>query len=72
MFNMDASLLKNVPLPREGMSLQLRVESFNTFNVQNWNAPSGTTINAASPGQITDLAQGTNPREIQFGLRFVF
>jgi hypothetical protein len=71
-FNMDTSLFKSIPLPREGMNLQLRFEAFNVFNVQNYNVPSGTNLSAANPGRITTLADGTNPRQLQFGLRFLF
>ena len=76
-FNMDFSLFKNIEF-REGMKLQLRGEAFNVFNVQNWDVPSALTINssataiAAGAGRVTALAQGTNARQLQFGLRFVF
>ena len=77
-FNMDLSMFKSFPLPREGWNLQLRFEAFNVFNVQNWDTPttqnsdSGLTLGNAAFGRITGLASGTNPREIQLGLRFVF
>jgi hypothetical protein len=71
-FNMDASLFKSVPLPREGWDLQLRFEAFNVFNVQNYDVPSGTNLSNANPGRITALAGGTTPRQLQFGLRFLF
>lgn len=71
-FNMDFSLIKNVPLPREGMRLQLAFEAFNVFNIQNLDVPSQLNITNRSAGLITSLAQGTTPREMQFGLRFVF
>jgi hypothetical protein len=70
-FNTDLSLFKSFPI-REDMKLQFRVEAFNVFNIQNWEVPSALTINGANPGRITALAQGTTPRQIQFGLRFVF
>ncbi len=78
-FNTDFSLIKAVPI-RESLNLELQFQFFNIFNVQNWDAPtnssltvnsSATTINGKS-GQITGLAQGTTAREMQFGLRFVF
>jgi hypothetical protein len=71
-FNMDTSLFKTIPLPKEGWNVQLRFESFNTFNVQNWDAPSGLTIGTANAGQVTALAAGTTPRQLQFGMRFQF
>jgi hypothetical protein len=70
-FNTDLSLFKSFPI-KEEMKLQFRMEMFNVFNIQNWDVPSTLTINAANPGRITALAQGTTPRQIQFGLRFVF
>ncbi|HJQ31954.1 MAG TPA: TonB-dependent receptor [Pyrinomonadaceae bacterium] len=76
-FNMDFSLFKEINF-REGMKLQLRGEAFNVFNIQNWDVPSALTINssataiAAGAGRVTALAQGTTPRQLQFGLRFVF
>lgn len=76
-FNADLSMFKTFPI-REGMNLQFRVEAFNVFNIQNWDVPSSLTVNsnataiAAGVGKITSLAQGTTPRQIQFGLRFVF
>ena len=76
-WNMDFAMMKNFPIG-EQMRLQLQFQFFNVFNVQNWEAPSqvtvntsGTTINS-NAGQITSLAQGTTPRQMQFGLRFVF
>jgi hypothetical protein len=76
-YNADLSLFKSFPL-REGMKLQLRGEAFNVFNIQNLDAPSAVTVNssgssiAAGTGRITTLAQGTTPRQLQFGIRFVF
>jgi len=70
--NLDASLFKAFPLPREGWSMQLRFEAFNAFNIQNWDVPSGTTIGTAAAGNITGLAAGTTPRQLQFGLRLQF
>jgi len=77
-FNTDLSLFKSFPI-REDMKIQFRVEAFNVFNIQNWDVPaagnltlnSGTAI-VANVGRISGLAQGTTPRQIQFGLRFVF
>ena len=75
--NMDFSLFKSVPI-YEGWNLQLRFESFNLFNIQNYDVPSALTINnnatqtAAGVGRITTLAAGTTPRQMQFGLRLAF
>ena len=78
-FNTDFSLFKSFPI-QEGMNLQLRFEAFNVFNIQNYDTPaqaqliinSNSTLIAANAGRITSLAQGTTPRQLQFGLRFVF
>jgi hypothetical protein len=77
-FNTDLSLFKSIPL-REDMKLQFRFEAFNVFNIQNWDVPAAgnLTLNSANSivanvGRISGLAQGTNPRQLQFGLRFLF
>jgi hypothetical protein len=76
-FNMDLSPFKSFPV-REGWNLQLRFEAFNVFNIQNYDVPSVVLINSnatsivANVGRITGLAQGTTPRQLQFGLRFTF
>jgi hypothetical protein len=76
-FNTDFSLTKSI-LITEQKRLELHFQFFNIFNVQNWETPatvqvnsSGTTINPKA-GQITALAAGTTPREMQFGLHFRF
>jgi|SRR5215510_5235789 len=72
----------------ERFKLQFRAEMFNVFNIINWNTPenanltinSGTTVVngvrvgviAPNVGRITTLAQGTTPRQIQFGLRLTY
>ena len=72
MLNLDISIFKSFPLPREGWMVQVRFEAFNLLNVQNWDVPSGTMISNANAGQITSLASGTTPRQMQFGLRLQF
>ena len=78
-FNTDLSLFKSFPI-REDWRLQFRVETFNVFNIQNWDTPANAnlTVNtnattiATNVGRISNLAAGTNPRQIQFGLRLMF
>jgi hypothetical protein len=78
-YNADVSVFKGVPIG-ERFKVQLRVEAFNIFNIQNWGPPANAnlTINtnattiAASVGKVSGLAQGTTPRQIQFGLRLVY
>jgi hypothetical protein len=72
-------MFKSIPLG-ERFKFQLRVEAFNVFNIQNWDTPANAnlTINsnataiAPNVGRISNLAQGTTPRQIQFGLRLTF
>ncbi len=85
--NWDLSVFKNVPLHRESMRLQLRVEMFNVWNHANFNAfNTGATFNTA--GQLTNLPTalgggggrfgfgaltGTmDPRRIQLGAKIYF
>ncbi|HEV8428434.1 MAG TPA: TonB-dependent receptor [Pyrinomonadaceae bacterium] len=78
-FSTDLSLFKSFPI-RENWELQFRTELFNVFNIQNWDTPANAnlTLNtnantlATGVGKITTLAAGTNPRQIQFGLRLMF
>ncbi|HZI62059.1 MAG TPA: carboxypeptidase regulatory-like domain-containing protein [Pyrinomonadaceae bacterium] len=78
-FNTDLSLFKSFPI-RENWQLQLRVETFNVFNIQNWDTPAAAnlilntnaTTLATNVGRISTLAAGTNPRQIQFGIRLNF
>jgi len=78
-YNTDLSLFKSIPI-NERFKVQLRMEAFNVFNIQNWGPPANAnlTINtnattiATSVGKISALAQGTTPRQIQFGIRLTF
>lgn len=66
--NLDFSLVKVTPL-YEGFNLELRAESFNTYNVVIPGGP-GTTIGNSSAGLATSL--GNTPRELQFGAKITF
>ncbi len=66
--NLDFSIVKETPI-HESTSLELRAESFNTYNVVLPGAP-GTTIGNSSAGLAT--SQGTTPRELQFGAKIIF
>ena len=66
--NLDFSLVKQTPL-REGINLELRAESFNTYNVMIMGNP-GTTIGNSSAGLATGI--GNTPRELQFGAKITF
>jgi hypothetical protein len=67
-FNMDFSLFKTIPI-RENRELQLRFESFNVFNHMDLGNPR-TRVDQPEPGRITSISH--LPRQLQFGLRFVF
>jgi len=64
----DLGLAKNFRLPREGMQLQFRMESFNLTNRTNFGNP-GVNRSAAGFGQIR---QTFPARQIQFALRLVW
>lgn len=70
--NFDANLYKEFT-PREGMTLQLRAEVFNTFNTPRF-APPDTEFSPGDSefGLVESTAAGYNPRSIQFGVRFEF
>lgn len=67
-WNVDFSLFKNVPI-LENSRLQLRVEAFNIFNHMDLGNPS-TRLDQTTPGRITSVSHA--PRQLQFGLRYVF
>jgi hypothetical protein len=48
-----------------------RAEFFNLFNRTQW-APPNTAVGSSTFGQVTSVFPGTNPRLIQFGLKFIF
>jgi len=86
-YNVDWSMFKSIPIT-ERFKVQLRMEAFNIFNIQNWDTPANgnLTLNSTaaagtlptgsaittSVGKISNLAQGTTPRQIQFGIRLTF
>jgi hypothetical protein len=73
--NFDVAAFKNLLLDREGRaSLEFRVEFFNLFNRTQFSPPNTTccSTNNANFGVVTSTAPGTNPRLIQFALKFLF
>lgn len=66
--NLDFSLVKQTPL-YENVSLELRAESFNTYNAMIMGSP-GTTIGNSSAGLATGIT--STPRELQFGAKITF
>lgn len=86
LFNMDISLLKDTRI-RENINLQFRAEFFNILNHENFGTPNLNIFSTAnlkpssdglvhgnnpSAGLILNTNPGTNPRQIQFGLRLSF
>ncbi len=73
--NFDVAAFKNLLLDREGRaSVEFRVEFFNLFNRTQFSPPNTTccSTNNANFGVVTSTAPGTNPRLIQFALKFLF
>jgi hypothetical protein len=69
--NADLSLFKQFRLSdkNEQMKLQFRAEAFNAFNRVRFGGPN-TDVNSGAFGQVT--SQANTPRELQFGLKFLF
>ncbi len=72
--NMDLNIYKSF-VPKEGMRIEVRAETFNTLNHPRF-APPNSAVGDPLFGTITsDNVNGTvleNPRSFQFGLRFEF
>jgi hypothetical protein len=70
--NFDFALFKRTQFgPDDRLGLEFRTEFFNLFNRTQF-APPNTSVGSANFGVVTSTAAGTNPRLIQFGLKFVF
>jgi hypothetical protein len=68
--NMDASLMKNFNLVGEGkVKMQLRLESFNTFNLVEPNGYSSTNITSTTFGVISSYRA---PRRVQIAAKINF
>jgi len=78
--NWDMALEKNFPLHGEGIKLQFRLETFNTFNHTQFqyanngcssNVPFGGTCDqhTNSPGEVNTA---WSPRNVQLGLKLIF
>lgn len=69
--NLDLAILKNFQMPwSEKQRLQFRWESFNAFNHPSFNNPASDFSNGGSFGVISSTL--SNPREMQFALRYEF
>ncbi len=51
--------------------MEVRIESFNAFNIQNLGVPD-TVLGNASFGRVSSLAPGKQPRVFQMGMKFIF
>jgi hypothetical protein len=70
--NLDVNLYKEF-VPKEGMSLQLRADVFNSLNTPRFGTPdTGYDPGNTQFGIISSTAPGYTPRRIQFGVRFEF
>jgi hypothetical protein len=68
--NFDMALIRNQPF-RERYNVQFRAEVFNVFNHAALSLGSGSSVTVGTP-QFGKILTGTNPRNIQLGLRLVF
>lgn len=70
--NWDFALFKRTRFgPDEKLGLEFRTEFFNLFNRTQF-APPNTSLSSSTFGVVSSTASGTNPRLIQFGLKFLF
>ncbi len=67
--NTDFSVVKQIPLPREGMGLNFRAEFFNLFNHTQYGSP---VADVSSPGFGYVQSTVNNPRLIQLALKLAF
>jgi hypothetical protein len=66
--SVDASLIRFIPLPREGMRIELRGDFFNVINRVNFGSPGGA-LGTPNFGRLTSARL---PRTIQLGAKFWF
>jgi len=70
--NWDFALFKRTRFgPDDKLGLEFRSEFFNLFNRTQF-APPNTSVGSSTFGQVSSIYPGTNPRLIQFGLKFLF
>ena len=66
--SLDGGILKRIAI-REQHALQLRIEIFNLYNHPSWGAPN-TSLGTAAFNTIS--SQSVAPRQLQFGLKYLF
>jgi hypothetical protein len=70
--NWDFALFKRTMFgPDNRLGLEFRSEFFNLFNRTQF-APPNTSVGSSNFGVVTSTGAGTNPRLVQFGLKFLF
>ncbi len=69
-YNVDLSAQKNFRI-KESVTAIFRTDFFNVLNHQSYATPSNDNIDV-NGGQITQLAPGSNPRQLQFAARLKF
>ncbi|MGH9160228.1 MAG: carboxypeptidase regulatory-like domain-containing protein [Vicinamibacteraceae bacterium] len=69
-YTVDVSLTRSIALTGR-TNLSFQVNAFNLFNRTNLGSPNND-LGSAFFGQITSLAVGTTPRQLQLGLRLTF
>lgn len=79
----ETALFKNIPLNEKGMKLQLRVETYNTFNHSEFNQvnaaatfaytpPPSNTVGAQTNSQLGQFTGTASPRQMKLTLRLDF
>jgi hypothetical protein len=68
--NFDMSLFRNQPF-KEHYNVQFRFEVFNALNHPVLSLGTGSSVTIGTP-QFGQVLAGTNPRQIQLGLRLLF
>src|SRR6266481_1801530 len=72
-FVTDLSLRKYFKLPRENMNVMLQSDFFNIFNRANYYLGSlGNATLTVGPSTFGSFGSASNPRNVQFGLKFNF
>ena len=72
-FVTDLSFRKYFKLPREGMGLMFESDFFNIFNRANYSLGSlGNASLTVGSGNFGSFGSASNPRNVQFGLKFNF
>jgi hypothetical protein len=66
----DMSIVRRFPI-RERTTVEFRAEAFNIFNTPIFGTPT-VNLNTSTFGQVSTLASGNTPRQIQLALKLTF